>query len=314
MTRRSVCVLGGSGFVGRYVVSRLIKQGYDVKVLTQHYERHRDLGVYNGITIAECDVHDIEQLSTQLQGQDAVINLIGILNEVGDQTFRKVHVELVNKVAEACLINGVPRLLHMSALNAHPRGSSQYLQTKGRAERYLHEEVARQLDVTTFRPSVIFGVEDSFLNRFASLLRKLPMVFPLACSETRFAPVYVADVADAFVNALEDQSTHGKRIDLCGPKQYSLRELVDYCAKLIGIKRRVIRLPAKLARGQAVVMQHLPGKPFSMDNYRSLLTDSICPKGSLRCPTMLEAVAPTYLGEEGHEGRMQGFRRGLERD
>lgn len=308
MSGISVCVLGGSGFIGKYIVSRLMKRGHTVKVLTRRRERHRELEVFSGVVIAECDVHDAAQLTEQLAGQDAVVNLVGILNEMGSQTFRRVHFELPKKVAVACQANGVKRLVHMSALNADPRGSSQYLQTKGRAEAFLHGGLSGELQVTSFRPSVIFGVEDRFMNRFAGLLRKIPYVFPLACAQARFAPVYVGDVADAIVDALDDESTIGQRINLCGPKQYTLQELVEYCASLIGVKRKVIPLPPKLARAQAIVMGLMPGKPFSMDNYRSLLTDSVCPKGTPACATMLEAIAPQYLGDEGRESKMQAYR------
>lgn len=309
MSGKSVCLLGGSGFVGRYLVSRLVRNGFSVRLLTRNRARHRDLEVLNGVAIVECNVHDPEQLKIHFSGQDVVINLVGILNEQGEQTFRKVHVELVKKIVAACQENQVSRLLQMSALSAHPRGSSQYLQSKGRAEKYLHEELKGEIAVTSFRPSVIFGIEDSFMNRFADLLKKIPFIFPLARAQARFAPVYVGDVADAFLRALSDDATVGKRIDLCGPKQYTLAELVAYCAQLVGVKRRIIPLPDTLARAQALVMEQLPGKPFSMDNYRSLLTDSICPKSTPTCPTPLEAVAPLYLGEEGFEARMQGYRR-----
>lgn len=297
MSEQTLCVLGGTGFVGRHLVSRLAERRLHVKLLTRRPERHRALLVLPTVKLIEADVHDAPQLRQHFQDCGTVINLIGILNERGHDGagFRRAHVELAHSIIAACRQTGVRRLLHMSALGAHAAaGPSHYLRSKGEAEDYVHSHASENLKVTSFRPSVIFGPEDSFINRFAGLL-KLSPVLPLACPDARFAPVYVGDVADAFIAALRDKATFGTRIDLCGPREYALKELVRYTARVMGIRRLVIGLPARLSRAQATVLERVPGKPFSLDNYRSLTRDSVC-AGDQRCPTSLESVVPGYLG------------------
>lgn len=303
-----VCVLGGTGFVGSHLVPRLHEAGWQVTVLTRHPHRHRALQVLPGVTLRGADVHDPRQLAAAFAGQDAVINLVGILNESGRDTFQRVHVELGRKVVDACRQQGVPRLLHMSALNADPQAPSAYLRSKAAAEDYAHA-AGGELAVTSFRPSVIFGPGDSFLNRFARLLRLTPFIFPLACPRARFQPVYVGDVARRMVDSLADPADHGRRIALCGPRVYTLEALVRYTAELAGLRRRIIGLPDWASRLQARLLGLLPGKPFTLDNYRSLSVDSVCGPDTRPCPTALEAVAPRYIGPHQREAVLQRFRR-----
>ena len=296
MRVNSICVLGGTGFVGRHLVNRLAERRLRVKVLTRRRERNRELLVLPTVQVIEADAHDPLMLGRHFQGCDAVINLIGILNEKGrDGTgFRHVHVELAHKIVKACQEAYVSRLLHMSALGANASlGASHYLRTKGEGEDYVHANAGESLQVTSFRPSVIFGPDDSFFNRFAKLLKLAP-VLPLARPDARFAPVYVGDVADIFVAALGDSSTFGRRYDLCGPHEYTLKALVEYTAKVTGLKRLVIGLPEGLSKLQAMALEYMPGKPMSLDNYRSLTQDNVCHNGE-RCPTALEAIVPEYL-------------------
>ncbi|MEJ2481530.1 MAG: NAD(P)H-binding protein, partial [Acidihalobacter sp.] len=182
----TVCVLGGTGFVGRHLCARLIRAGYRVRIPTRHRERHRDLLVLPGLELIEADVHDPQTLAQVLTGCQAAINLIGILNERGHRGlgFQHAHVELTRKFVDACQAQGVRRLLHMSALGADATAdTSFYLRSKAEAETLAHTLSGPELAVTSFRPSVIFGPDDSFLNRFADLLRAVPGVFPLACPE-----------------------------------------------------------------------------------------------------------------------------------
>ncbi len=308
MATKTVCVLGGTGFVGTHLVGMLSNRGYDVRVPTRNIERHRDLKVLPNARLIEASVRDPQQLADVLRGADVVINLIGILNESKRNSFVEVHTELPRRVAETCKQLGIPRLLHMSALHADKRGSSRYLQTKGRGEDLVHALADDSLAVTSFRPSVVFGEGDSFLNRFASLIKLAPGVLPLACADARFQPVYVGDVCEVFTDAVENEATHGQRIDLCGPQIYTLRQLVEYTARLTGQSVRIWALPDWLARLEASIMEWMPGKPFTMDNYRSLQTDSVCPKSAKLCPTALEAIAPKYLGRQDREGLNQKYR------
>lgn len=311
---RSVCVLGGAGFVGRHLIQQLMDNDYQVRVLTRSRERHRDLWVLPKLSLVEADIHDPEALAQQFAGYDAVINFIGILNEKGKDGsgFRYAHVELPHKIVQACQISGIQRLLHMSALNADARnGSSHYLRSKGEGEDRVHG--AGGVHVTSFRPSVIFGPDDSFFNRFATLLKISPVIFPIACPDARFAPVYVGDVVQAFRHALVEEDTFGQRYELCGPKQYTLKQLVEYTARVTGRRRYLVGLNDKLSRLQAKLLEFLPGKPFSLDNYQSLQTDSVCrgefPPIFKTVPKSIESVVPTYLSPSASSRRYRTHRR-----
>ncbi|MCG3201183.1 MAG: hypothetical protein NFCOHLIN_01048 [Gammaproteobacteria bacterium] len=314
MQIHSVCVLGGSGFVGSHLVNRLHMEGCRVRVLTRHRERSRHLLVIPTVEVVEVDVHDPMRLREAMGGSDAVINLVGILNERGDQGrgFHKAHVELTTRVIDACKRNGTRRLLHMSALHAAPQGPSNYLRSKGIAEDHVMAAGSAGLQVTVFRPSVIFGPGDSFLNRFARLLRLSP-VLPLAKPNARFAPVFVGDVVEAYARALRDKATFGRRYDLCGPRIYSLRELVLYTRELIRSRTIVIGLGETLSRLQAGVMEYVPGKPLSRDNLRSLSIDSVCSgeNGLMTLgitPAPLETIAPQYLAHRYSRARYAEYR------
>lgn len=235
-----------------------------------------------------------------MDGCGALINLVGILNPGSGRSFEASHVRLVEHATQAALDAGVDRFLQMSALNADAeKGPSEYLRTKGRGEAMAHAAAARGLTVTSFRPSVIFGRGDSFFNRFARLLHLLPGPFPLACAESRFAPVYVGDVIEAMVKSLDDPETYGKFYELCGPRVFSLRDLVVYTGERIGRPVRVIPLSDRAAQIQAQIFQFLPGKLFTMDNYLSLQVDSVCRTKGLAelglTATDIDAVVPGYL-------------------
>jgi len=303
-----VCVLGGSGFVGRHVLQLLARAGVAARVPVRDRERaKRDLIILPAVDLVAADVHDPAQLADLLSGVDAVINLVAILHEHGRGEFERVHVELPRKIVEACRTRGVRRLVHVSALNAAADGPSLYLRTKGEAEALLR--AATDLDVTIFRPSVIFGRGDSFLTLFALLQRWLPLV-ALGSPNARFQPVYVGDVAQALVASLADVGTYGQSYDLCGPKVYTLRELVALAGRLSGHPRPIVGLPDGLSYLQAAAMEWLPVKLLTRDNYNSMKRDSVC-----RCafpfgiePEPLEAIAPTYLAPSGPRVRYRLFR------
>ena len=320
MQIKTIAILGGSGFVGRNLANRLVKDGYKLRILTRQRENKRkDLILLPDVALIQANIHVASELHTQLTGCDAVINLVGILNERGRQGegFYHAHVSLTEKVIAACQANGIKRLLQMSALNADAEGGgSHYLRSKGEAEDKAH--AANDLHVTSFRPSIIFGAGDSFFNRFADLLKLTPLCFPLACAGTRFAPVYVADVAAAFAKCLCEPSSYGRRYELCGPASYTLKELLEYTARCINIKRSILPLPDFLARMQATVFDRLGfafsvvgvEKPFSMDNYLSARKDSVCSCEHLTeldiKPIAIEAIVPSYLA---NDNQRQGYYR-----
>lgn len=258
--------------------------------------------VLPGVELLEADIHDEATLTYLVDGSDAVVNLVGILNERGHDGsgFYAAHVELVEKLVRACQETGVTRLVQMSALKANAeRGPSHYLRTKGQAERVIRSMAGSDIRYTIFRPSTIFGRDDSFINRFAKLVKLAP-ILPLPQADARFAPVYVGDVAAAIVRALGDSSTHGKIYELCGPEIYSLGEIVAYIRKLRGLKRFILPMPKPLGRLQATVADYLiPGKPFSIDNFNSLTVASVCTENGLKAlgiePTPMSAVVPQLL-------------------
>lgn len=309
-----VCLLGGSGFVGRHVCHALAAEGYRVRVATRDRERAKEqLILLPTVDVAAVDIHDPAALSAFVRGSDAAINLVGVLHDGrGNRSFQAAHVELARNVVAACRGQGVRRLLHMSALAAARDGPSRYLRTKGEAEALVRES---GLAWTIYRPSVVFGPGDSFLNLFAKVLRFSPVV-ALACPGARFQPVYVEDVAAAFVKGLADLDSAGKSYDLCGPRVYALRELVEYVGTVTGRRRPVVGLGDRLSYLQAFAMELLPVKLMTRDNYYSMKVENIC-----RCefpfgmtPTALEAVAPSYLGRRTPRARYQRFRGRARRD
>ena len=308
MTKGTVCIVGGTGFVGHAIAAQLYEAGYQVTIISRHRERHRELLVLPTVRIVNGDVFDYAFLAHEFEGKDVVINLVGILNEGKDwaRKFRVAHIQLTEIIIEACRVSRVGRLLHMSALHASEQAPSKYLQTKARAENIAHAAAGRNLKVTSFRPSTIFGPRDSFLNRFSKLLDLVPYMFPLACGNARMQPVYIEDVARCFVKAIDDYRTFGQRYDLCGPRVYTLKQIVEYVARLRRRRVRVIALGSFLSRLQAQVLQLVPGKPFTVDNYLSLKVDSVCRQGFPNIfgikPTEMHAIAPTYITPDRHDG------------
>jgi uncharacterized protein YbjT (DUF2867 family) len=313
MRTQSIAVLGGTGFLGTRLVARLVKSGRRVTVLSRDREQHKHLLVLPGLTLENCDVSEPARLSEYLRGKDVVINLIGILNErgFGGAGFRRAHTEVTRSVLQAARSAGVARLLQVTALRAAVDAPSYYLRSKGEAEQLIRES-SSSLDWTIFQPSVMFGPGDSFLNRFAGLLGAVPMIFPLAKPNARFKPVSVDDVVEAVLLCLHGGASSRQTYQLCGPQVYSLREIVALVAKLTGRRRMIIGLPNAVARIQAFLMDFVPGRPFSSDNYRSLSVDSICTDDGFAKlgikPQSMGASALQYLGSLEDNARLSNNR------
>ena len=388
----SLCILGGTGFLGTRLVARLIKDGHAVTVLSRDREQHKHLLVLPGLTLENCDVYEEAQLSERLRGKDVVINLIGILNErgFGGGGFRRAHTELTRTLLQAMRSAGVRRLLQVSALKAAVDAPSYYLQSKGAAEKLIREQGAA-IDWVIFQPSVMFGPGDTFLNRFAGLLASVPFVFPLARPHARFQPVFVDDVVDALLRCLQGDAPsyylrskgeaeklirdQGANIDwvifqpsvmfgpgdtflnrfagllasvpfvlplarpharfqpvfvddvvdamlrclqgdasvhqtyqLGGPQVYTLSEIVHLVAKTTGQGRWIVGLPNFAAWLQGLVMNFVPGRPFSSDNYNSLKVDSVCSDDGFAKlkikPHSMAAAARQYLGSFEDNARL----------
>jgi NADH dehydrogenase len=314
-----VLILGGSGFVGSHLTRRLAGDGHSVTVATRYAPGCKHLWILPGVQVRQFDPYDGGRLAEELEGHDAAINLVGILNErgFGGAGFRRAHVELVEILIDACVDAGVERLVQMSALNAG-QGESHYLRTRGEGEARVRSAARDgRLATTILRPSTIFGEDDSFLNRFAGLLKISP-VLPLARPGARFAPVYVDDVVEAFVRVLTDRDTIGQTYELCGSEVWSLIDLVRWLRDCLGLRRAVVGLPDALGRAQGMAFDFVPGKPFSSDNYKSLKLDSVCQTNGFEAlgikPWGLAERATGWLEAEGRQARYQRFRRMARRE
>jgi uncharacterized protein YbjT (DUF2867 family) len=305
---RRVLVLGGTGFVGRHIAANLVTAGHEVVVPTRSRERGKHLILLPTLDLVERDIHDRRQLSELIEAADTVINLVGILHETGRETFARVHVDLARSVVDACRRAGGRRLVHMSALGAATDAPSRYLRSKGEAQALVE---ASKLDWTVFRPSVIFGRGDSFLNLFAKLVKWMPVVF-LAAPQAKFQPVHVGDVARCFAHSVDDDVTIGHRYDLCGPKVYTLRELVAWVAETTGHVRPIVGLGPTLSSLQARLLELLPVKLMTRDNLASMSVDNVC-RGSFPAefgiePAAVEAIVPEYLAPEAIRSRFDPYR------
>ena len=330
MDRRFVTVFGGSGFVGRYIIKHLADAGYTVRVPTRNTERAKFLkpcGYLGQILPIHCDVTDAAAVKEVVAGSEAVINLIGILFERGARSFDLMHVQVAKTIAEACKEYGVDTLLHMSALGADALSNARYAQTKAAAEAAVR---AIMPSAVIFRPSVIFGPEDGFLNMFALMGRFSPVLpvvgaaLPKFDFNTRtlevdggpkFQPVYVGDVADAFMTALTDPDTRTQTYELGGPKIYSFREILEFLLKTTRQKALLIPVPFGVAKLQAMVLQLLPKPLLTPDQVILLKSDNVVCDGAKTFadlniePNTMEAVAPSYLKRHRPPRKSGEFRR-----
>ncbi|MEO5732284.1 MAG: complex I NDUFA9 subunit family protein [Rubrivivax sp.] len=314
-----VLVLGGTGFIGESVCERLFERSGGagrIVVSTRRWKRADKLRLLPTIEVRQADVHDDADLSRLLPGADAVVNLVAILHGSRD-AFHKVHVELPRRLAAACKLAGVKRLVHVSALGVGPNAPSDYLRSKTEGESVLQ---AAGLDLTLLRPSVVFGAGDSFLNLFAKLQAFAPLL-PLAGSDAKFQPVWVEDVASAIVRCLDQPDSIGRVYELAGPDVYTLSELVASAGRWAGHERPQIALPDSLGRMQAGFMELLPGEPLmSRDNLKSMQQPNTATGNHPGLaelgitPTALAAIAPGYLGGKSAAGRFNRWRADIGRD
>ncbi len=304
-----VLVIGGTGFIGRHLLERLVRAGHTVYVPTRRYQNGRDLLVFPPLNLIQADVHDDQALASLVGEADAVINLAGILHSKGGDPygpdFQRVHVDLPKRIAQACRKLGVRRFIHVSALGASSTGASGYQRSKAAGEAAIINEFQHYPDgaYTIFRPSVVFGPDDNFMNLFARLARWLPII-PLAGAKSRLQPVYVGDVAKIISGALGNSQTYGRTYEVAGFTPYTLGQLVSLAARWSGHPRRVLPMPMFVGRMQAWFFECLPGQPImSRDNLDSLKTDNVSSKPMAPelniVPTPLESKAPFYLGAKG---------------
>lgn len=314
MNSRKVLLIGGTGLVGQALANRLSSQGVRVVMPTRRRDTVTPLSVLPNVDIVRANVYDTDQLQTLMQGVDAVVNLAGVLHDAGEQKpygyrFWKVHVNLLEKIVYAMRMADVKRLVHVSAIGAAKDAPSGYLRSKHAGETVC-EMAGEHLDVTIFRPSIIFGRKDAFLNVFASLINNLPII-PIIGADTKFQPVYVGDVANAIVSSLSNVSTFGQTYELCGPKVYTTLELEQYLSVILGKKPKFTKVSASLAGLLAKVLYLLPNPPLSPDNIKSMQVDYVT-DGSKNYPDWnpqnLESVVPAYLSPRRPQMRLDTYR------
>ena len=312
MRNHRTAVLGGSGFIGRYIVKRLAARGDVVPVGCRNAEEAKflkpmgDVGQVEPLNIM---IDDEERLPAFLTGSCAAVNCVGILRESGSQTFERVHHVGPALLARITRDAGAERFIHISAIGADARSSSTYARTKAAGETAVRDAFPT---ATILRPSVVFGPEDQFFNRFATMAMFTPALPLIGGGETRFQPVYVGDVADAVIRCLEDPATAGRTYELGGPKIYTLRELFELLLLEIRRRRWLVNLPFELAALQAKFMSILPNPPLTPDQVELLKRDNVVSPGALAlsslgiAPTAVEAILPTYLDRYRQGGWYQG--------
>lgn len=306
---RQVTVFGGTGFIGRHVIRRLVKRGLRVIVAARDPGRAlflKSMGDVGQIAPVACNYDRDEDITAAMRGSEVAVNLIGILFERGRQNFQALHVDFPRRLARIAAARGVRRMAHISALGADAASLAHYARSKAAGEQAVQAEFPRAV---LLRPSVVFGPGDDFLNRFAAMAKYLPCLPLIGGGHTKFQPVYVGDVADAVVAALDMPEAAGRIYELGGPAIYSFRELLDYIMRATGRRRCLLNLPWGLAKFQARLLQYLPRPPLTPDQVELLKQDNIVSPGALTLtdlgisPTAMEVIAPTYLDRFRAGGR-----------
>jgi len=299
-TRSVATVFGGSGFIGRYVVKRLAARGYITRVATTDPEASlflKPMGAVGQVVPLYASIANEPSVARAVEGANLVVNLVGILAESHPGDFEKLQGEGPGRIARLAAAAGVQRLVHVSAIGANPDSPSQYAASKGRGEAAMRAGFPA---ATILRPSLVFGAEDKFFNRFAQLAQVLPFM-PVISGDSRFQPVHVANVADAVMAALTQEAAAGALFELGGPRVWRFRELLAYILQVTGRRRRLVDIPMNVARVQAAICEHLPGKPLTRDQLLLLAQDNVVAEGAKTLhdlgvtPTPVELAVPTYL-------------------
>jgi len=298
MERRVISVFGGSGFIGRHLIRRLAARGWIVRVCVRDIEAAqylKPMGNPGQIVFLPTDVSNPAHVAKAVEGASAVVNLVGILYQRGRRSFQRMHVDAARSVAEAAEAAGVERLVHMSAIGADPDSPAEYGRTKAAGEQAV---LAAFETATVMRPSVVFGPEDDFFNRFAAMARLSPA---LPVFDITFQPVYVGDVAEAMVAALDDAGTMGKLYELGGPRAISFRELMEIVLRETGRSRLLLPMPLAIAEIQGAILQFFPKPPLTPDQVKLLGRDNVVSPAALTLKdlgieaTAVESIVPTYL-------------------
>jgi NADH dehydrogenase len=311
MNNSLVTILGGSGLLGRYAVRAFANAGWRIKVGVRHPNLAHYLspmGQVGQILVAKADVRDADAVVAAVKGADVVVNLVGILHPAGGQSYQNVHVEAPRTIARAAKAAGVNALLHISTMNISVDSQSAYARSKAEGEIALRTGFPQ---ATLIKPSLVFGPDDQFFNKFAGLARMLPALPLIGGGHTKFQPVFAGDVADAILKCAQDPATRGKTYELGGPTIYSFKDMLKLILRETGRSRPLIPIPFWLASIQAFFLQLLPGKLLTPDQVKFLKTDNVVTPGALTLgdlgirPDSLEAIAPSYLWRFRPKGQFE---------
>lgn len=306
--RKVATVFGGSGFIGRYVVKRLAERDYIVRVAVRDAEAAlflKPMGVPGQIVPVGVSVTDEAGVAAVVSGAEVVINLVGILHETRKTTFKAIQGEAPGRIGRAAAASGARAVVQISAIGADPASPSAYARTKAEGEQAAREAFPA---ATVLRPSIVFGPEDGFFNRFAALAQFVPALPLYGGGETKFQPVYVGDVADAVMAALDRTDAAGRTYELGGPRVYSFRDLLQYILTVTGRRRLLLPLPWSVGRLQARVFELLPNPPLTRDQLLLLQRDNVVSPGALTLadlgiqPKAVEAIVPGYLSRFRRRG------------
>lgn len=286
-------IFGGSGFIASEIVYKLSKSFKEIRLLTRNTQACNHLKVIKNIQIHLYEPSNVSSYSMHVNESDIVINTVGILNESRKQSFDDIHLNFVRKIINKSKESSVKKFIQLSALNADESGLSKYLQSKGKADKYISSMSSTSFKTVIFRPSIVFGEKDSFFNRFKSLLKLLP-VFPLACPNSMFSPIYVKDLTGFIKEASLTDKYDNTIQNVTGPKDYKFIELINFILSTMKIKRLIIPLNYSLSKLQAFAFTYLPGNIFTLDNFKSLQVDNIS-TGGLKGTSSIEEFVPPYL-------------------
>ena len=314
MQGRVVTVFGGSGFIGRYVVKRLAAKGARVRVATRDPEGAKFLkpmGAVGQVAPVKVSISQADSVKAVVDGSDAVINLIGILSQGGRQSFRMAHVEGPQTIARAAAAAGVRQMVHVSAIGASAESASAYARSKALGEDSVRSALPESV---ILRPSVVFGPEDDFFNRFGAMARIAPALPLIDGGRTKFQPVYVGDVADAVLAVLQSEEYSGKTYELGGPEIMNFRELLEYILFETGRKRALVPAPSVFLKPLAALMELLPSPPLTRDQLILLQKDNVVDDKALKLSdlgieaTAIAAEVPDYLIRFRNQGQYSNYK------
>ena len=299
MNDQILTIFGGSGFIASELVYKLSPHFKEIHLLSRNTQKCNHLKVVKNVEVYLYDPLIPPSYTNHIKTSDVVLNTVGILNESKKNTFNSVHVEFIKNIVNKSKELNVKKFIHLSALNADENGPSKYLQSKGKADKAISSLSSDKFQTVIFRPSIVFGEKDSFFNRFKQLLYFIP-IFPLACPNSMFSPVYVKDLTSFIEISVITDKFDNTIQNVTGPGDYKFIELIYFILQTMKIKRIIIPLNHTLSKLQAFVFNYLPGNIFTLDNFKSLQKDNISSVG-LKGQSSIEEFVPSYLHKKNNK-------------